>query len=58
MRIAVIGAGAVGGLLGARLQQAGHDVHFVARGATAAHLAESLSTLDEALKAPLVRSGV
>ncbi len=39
MRIAVIGAGAVGGLLGARLQQAGHDVHFVARGATAAHLA-------------------
>ena len=26
--------------------------------ATAAHLAESLSTLDEALKAPLVRSGV
>ena len=25
---------------------------------TAAHLAESLSTLDEALKAPLVRSGV
>jgi 2-dehydropantoate 2-reductase len=38
MRIAVIGAGAVGGLLGARLQQAGHDVSFVARGSTCAHL--------------------
>ena len=33
MRIAVIGAGAVGGFYGARLAQAGHDVTFVARGA-------------------------
>jgi 2-dehydropantoate 2-reductase len=33
MRIAVIGAGAVGGYYGARLAQAGHEVSFVARGA-------------------------
>jgi len=32
MKIAVIGAGAVGGYYGARLAQAGHDVAFVARG--------------------------
>jgi 2-dehydropantoate 2-reductase len=36
MRIAVIGAGGVGGYFGGRLAQAGHDVAFVARGA---HLA-------------------
>lgn len=34
MRIAIIGAGAVGGWYGGRLAQAGHDVVFVARGAT------------------------
>jgi 2-dehydropantoate 2-reductase len=32
MRIAVIGAGGVGGYFGARLAQAGHAVTFVARG--------------------------
>lgn len=32
MRIAVFGAGAVGGYFGARLAAAGEDVHFVARG--------------------------
>ena len=36
MRIAIIGAGGVGGYFGARLAQAGNDVVFVARGA---HLA-------------------
>jgi 2-dehydropantoate 2-reductase len=34
MRIAVVGAGAVGCFYGARLARAGHDVAFVARGAT------------------------
>ncbi|MCO4099314.1 MAG: 2-dehydropantoate 2-reductase [Gemmatimonas sp.] len=34
MRFAVIGAGAVGGVFGARLIVAGHDVTFVARGTT------------------------
>jgi 2-dehydropantoate 2-reductase len=33
MRIAVIGAGGVGGYFGGRLAAAGEDVHFVARGA-------------------------
>jgi 2-dehydropantoate 2-reductase len=32
MKIAAMGAGGVGGYFGARLQQAGHDVTFVARG--------------------------
>jgi 2-dehydropantoate 2-reductase len=32
MRIAVVGAGAVGGFYGVRLAQAGHEVTFVARG--------------------------
>ena len=32
MRIAAMGAGGVGGYFGARLQQAGHDVSFFARG--------------------------
>jgi 2-dehydropantoate 2-reductase len=32
MRIAVLGAGAVGGFYGARLARAGHEVSFVARG--------------------------
>jgi 2-dehydropantoate 2-reductase len=36
MKICIIGAGAIGGLLGARLAQAGHDVSLIARGA---HLA-------------------
>ncbi len=41
MRIAVVGAGAIGGFFGARLAAAGHEVHFVARGATLAALEES-----------------
>ena len=32
MKIAIFGAGAIGGLMGARLVQAGADVTFVARG--------------------------
>lgn len=38
LRVAVVGAGAIGGVIGARLQQAGHDVTFIARGATLAAL--------------------
>ena len=40
MRIAVIGAGGVGGYFGGRLAQAGHDVTFVARGRHLAALRE------------------
>lgn len=36
MKIAIMGTGGVGGYFGARLAAAGHDVHFIARGA---HLA-------------------
>ena len=35
MKVCVFGAGAIGGLLGARLAQSGRDVSVVARGATA-----------------------
>jgi 2-dehydropantoate 2-reductase len=38
MRIAVMGAGAVGGYFGGRLAQAGEEVVFIARGATVAAL--------------------
>ena len=41
MRIAVLGAGAVGGHLAARLACAGHDVSLLARGATLAAVRES-----------------
>ncbi|HEU4886479.1 MAG TPA: 2-dehydropantoate 2-reductase [Thermoanaerobaculia bacterium] len=34
MRIAIIGIGGVGGYFGGKLAQAGHDVTFIARGAT------------------------
>ncbi len=32
MRIAIMGAGAVGGYFGARMAAGGHDVAFIARG--------------------------
>jgi len=38
MRIAIMGSGGVGGYAGAWLQQAGHEVHFIARGAHVAAL--------------------
>jgi 2-dehydropantoate 2-reductase len=41
MKIAVIGAGGVGGYFGARLVQARHDVSFIARGAHAAAIRAS-----------------
>ncbi|MCP5150678.1 MAG: 2-dehydropantoate 2-reductase [Chromatiales bacterium] len=41
MRIAVMGAGGVGGYLGARLAAAGNDVHLIARGAHLAALRAS-----------------
>jgi 2-dehydropantoate 2-reductase len=45
MRIAAMGAGGVGGYFGARLQQAGHDVVFFARGKHLAALKENGLTL-------------
>lgn len=46
LRIAIIGAGAVGGVFGARLAAAGHDVQYVARGATLAALRANGLRLD------------
>ena len=40
MRFAILGAGAVGSLVGARLVESGHDVHFIARGPNLAALRE------------------
>jgi 2-dehydropantoate 2-reductase len=40
MRYVIVGAGAVGGTIGARLHQGGHEVVLVARGAHGAALAE------------------
>ncbi|MBL0938957.1 MAG: 2-dehydropantoate 2-reductase [Gemmatimonadaceae bacterium] len=46
LRVAVVGVGGVGGVFGARLAQHGHDVGFVARGATLAALRENGLRLD------------
>jgi 2-dehydropantoate 2-reductase len=40
MRIAVVGAGAIGGLLGVKLARSGEDVTFIARGANLAAIRE------------------
>lgn len=40
MNICIIGAGAIGGFLGARLAQAGHEVNLIARGAHLAAMRE------------------
>jgi 2-dehydropantoate 2-reductase len=48
MKILVYGAGAVGGYVGGRLCQAGHDVTFILREVTAAAITEQGLTLTEA----------
>ena len=49
MRIAVMGAGGVGGYFGARLGHAGHDVAFIARGAHLAAMRERGLSVKSAL---------
>ena len=49
MRIAVMGAGGVGGYFGARLAQAGHEVAFIARGRHLAAMRERGLTVKSAL---------
>ena len=44
-RICIFGAGAIGGLIGVRLAQAGHEVSFIARGAHLAALREKGASL-------------
>ena len=41
MKIAIVGAGAIGGYLGAKLALAGEDVSFIARGANLAAIQSS-----------------
>jgi len=48
MEIGVVGLGAVGGLLAARLARAGHEVSALARGATLEHVRASGLQLDSA----------
>ncbi len=57
MRIAIIGAGALGGTVGARLLQSGQDVIFIARGSTLATIRASglvLDSCDGDLRLPTV----
>src|SRR5215470_10779736 len=49
MRIAVMGAGGVGGYFGARLARAGHDLAFIARGAHLAAMRERGISVKSAL---------
>ena len=46
MRIAIMGTGGVGGYFGARLVQAGAEVHFIARGAHLAAIRENGLVID------------
>ena len=55
MRIAVIGAGGVGGFFGGKLAQAGHDVTFVARGRHLAALRERGLVVESSLGNATVR---
>jgi 2-dehydropantoate 2-reductase len=56
MKIAVVGAGAVGGYFGARLAQAGHDVTFVARGPNLSALRAHGLAVESALGPATVRA--
>src|SRR5919108_5610212 len=58
MRIAAMGAGGVGGYFGARLQQAGHEVVFFARGRHLGALKEKGLTLKSPLGAAQLRVNV
>ena len=49
MKVAVIGAGAIGGFFGSQLIKSGHDVSFVSRGSTADMLEKSGLTLNSGL---------
>ncbi len=56
MRIAVLGAGGVGGYFGGRLAQAGHDVIFVARGRHLAAMRAQGLVIESALGAATIRT--
>lgn len=55
MKICIVGAGAIGGVLGIRLAEAGHDVSLLARGAHLAALRENGAKLIDHRGETLVR---
>ncbi|MCE9622635.1 MAG: 2-dehydropantoate 2-reductase [Actinomycetia bacterium] len=58
MKFCVVGAGAIGGLMAARLSASGHDVHVVARGETLAAIREGGLTVTFADGSPTIRADV
>lgn len=58
MRFCVVGAGAIGGLMAARLRASGHDVHVVARGETLAAIRDEGLTVTFADGSPPIRAKV
>ncbi len=56
MRIAILGAGGVGGYFGGRLARAGHDVTFVARGAHLAALRARGLNIESGLGSATIRT--
>ena len=58
MRVAVVGLGAVGGLIAARLAGAGHEVSALARGETLARVGERGLIVDSAGKRSVARIAV
>ncbi len=55
MRFVVVGAGAVGGVVGARLHQAGHEVALIARGAHLKELQRTGLTLETPTERTVLR---
>lgn len=58
MRFCVVGAGAIGGLMAARLSASGHDVHVVARGETLTAVRDGGLTVTFADGSPTIKADV
>jgi 2-dehydropantoate 2-reductase len=56
MRIAIMAAGAVGAYFGARMADAGHDVHFIARGAHLDAIRKNGLKVDSALGNTVIKN--
>jgi len=58
MKFCVVGAGAIGGLLAARLSASAHDVHVIARGETLTAIRDEGLTVTFADGSPTIRTSV
>jgi 2-dehydropantoate 2-reductase len=58
MRFSVVGAGAIGGLMAARLSAAGHPVHVIARGPTLEAIMSDGLTVTSADGSPAIKTAV